>query len=97
MRTTWRRKKLNPQKSFEDYRKGVQRRLFNSSEFREMTVIALKIGLDNGGLAKVAASLIVVGYRKGETEQEVTDGIINGLHGALQVFTQLATEDGTIH
>jgi hypothetical protein len=88
---------LSPQKPFEEYRKGIQRKLHYSLEFQQMLGLAVSIGMDNGGLAKVAASLIVVGYRNGESEMEVVHGIINGLSGALQVYAQMATDDGTIH
>lgn len=84
-------------KSFDKYRKSVQHGLYASPEFRDMLVLALKIGMDGASLAKVAASLIILGYQKGETELETTEGIINGLNGALQLYAQITTEEDTIH
>jgi hypothetical protein len=47
-------------------------------------------------LAQVAASLVLMGYARGEQEEQVAEGIANGLEGALQIYTQIAAE-GTIH
>ena len=87
---------MSRKKSFDEYNREVQLLLNLSTEFRHMVTIAIKIGLNEEGLAQVAATLVTMGYARGESVLETARGIKDGLEGALQIYTQVASGD-TIH
>jgi hypothetical protein len=88
---------LSRKKSFDLFNDTVQEILNNSKSFRELVHIAISIGMRNEDLAQVAAIMVVMGWHRGEREEQVAEGIANGLEGALQLYTQIMADDETIH
>ena len=87
---------MNRKKSFDEYNREVQLLLNLSLEFRHMVALAIKIGLNEEGLAQVAATLVTMGYARGESVLETAQGIKNGLNGALEIYMSVAAGN-TIH
>ena len=82
--------------SFDEFNVQVQTILNLSTKFRELIHVAVGIGMPHEDLARVASSLVLMGYHRGEPPEVVAFEIADGLNNALQIYTQIAA-DGTVH